>query len=121
MAATNRSQTSTTGTNSMVQAAGPGVVWNLTYLTVSFAGPTAGPNAKVTVYDGTAAAGTVIFQQYLAGPSGSVGTTHKIDIPVDALGRFALQASPDAVMTIVVDGFGANRCTINARFTDGLP
>lgn len=116
-----QSQESTTGTCTVTATAGPGVVWNLTSLSVSLAGPTLGPNGKVTVYDGTTS-GTAIYAEYLPGPgSGSVGNTVECKIPKDAQGRPGLQGTPGNAMTIVVNGTGANKVIINARFSDGLP
>ena len=120
MSNVHKTSTSSNGTNTLTQAAGLGAVWNLTSLQISFAGPTIGPNVKLRVYDGSTS-GTLIFSIHLPGPSGSVGTIHDVALPKDALGRPVLQASPDNAMTIVVDGFGANECSINARITDGLP
>lgn len=113
---------SSTGTCVLTQPAAPGVAWNLTACSISFAGPTLGPNGKVTIYDGTAATGTIIHAEFLPGPgTGSVGTTVKLSIPVEAHGFPGLQASPGNPMTIVVSGTGANQVSVNARFTDGLP
>lgn len=121
MGVVNQNAQGTTGTATLTASAGPAVTWNLTYLSVSQAGPTVGPNAKVTVYDGTAAAGTVIFAAFLPGAgSGSVGTITEIPIPKDARGLPALQGTPGNQMTVVVNGTGANQVSVNARFTDGL-
>ncbi len=118
---------SSTGINTLTQAAAAGVTWNLTSLSVSMAGPTIGPNAKLTIYDGTVA-GTVLFVAYLQGPvvagapsGGSVGSIQEIPLPRDAVGRPGLQAITGNAMTIVVSGTGGNQVSINARFTDGLP
>lgn len=120
--ATYATSQSSNGTNTLTQAAGAfGCVWNLTFLEVSFAGPTLGPNARVSIYDGSIT-GTLLYRAFLAGPgSGSVGSVQKINLPQDGQGRVGIQASPNAAMTVVVDGFGANQCSINARFVDGLP
>lgn len=111
---------SNTGTNVLTQAAAAGVTWNLTALEVSFAGPSYGPNAKLTIYDG-AVGGTILHRDFLNQPTGSVGIVQKINLPQDAQGRVGLQALTGNAMNIVVDGYGANQCSINARFTDGLP
>lgn len=117
---------SSTGTCTATAAAAPGVVWNLTSLSVSMAGPTSGVNAKVTIYDG-AVGGTVLFAAYLNGPGavgtgiGSVGTIQDIPLPKDAYGRPGLQATPGNAMNIQVTGTGADQVSINARFGDGLP
>ncbi len=96
--------------------------WNLTALSVSMAGPTAGPNAKVTIYDGSIT-GTVLHAEFLPGPTtvstGSVGSTYEVKIPKGPNGNPGIQASPGAAMTIVVNGTGANQVSINARFNDG--
>jgi len=102
------------------------VVWNLTSLSISQAGPASGLNAKVTIYDGTVAAGTVIFAAFLNGPGalgtgiGSVGTIQEIPLPKTSDGKPGLQSSPGAQMNIVVTGTGPNQVIINARATDGL-
>lgn len=111
---------SATGTNTLTQAGAPGVTWNLTFLSVSFAGPSRGPNARLTIYDGTIT-GTVLFRLYLDQPTGSVGFVQNITLPQDQSGNVGLQALTGNAMTIVVDGFGANQSSINARFADGLP
>lgn len=109
------------GTLSIVAPAGPGVVWNLTSLSISQAGPTIGPNAKVEIRDGTLAAGTVIHAEYLPGAgAGSVGNTYQVKIPLGPNNKPSLQASPGNVMTVTVTGTGANLVSANARFTDGL-
>lgn len=112
---------SSNGTNTLTQAAGgPGCCWNCTSLEVSFKGPSYGPNARITVYDGSVASGSILYRAYLNQPSGSVGIVQKINLPTTSDGKTGLQASPNAAMNIVVDGFGQNSCSINARFTDGL-
>lgn len=115
----NSTEESGAGTNTLTQAGAPGVVWNLTSLEVSFAGPSRGPNAKVTVYDGTTS-GTVLYRAYLDQPTGSVGFVQKINLHRDANDKPGCQASPGNAMTVVVNGYGVNRCSINARFNDGL-
>lgn len=121
MSTTYVNSLSNTGTNTLVKAAGgPGVTWNLTFCEVSFAGPSRGPNARITIYDGDVT-GEILYRAFLDQPTGSIGMVQEINIPRDAHDRRALQALPGNAMTIVVDGFGANQCSINARFTDGLP
>lgn len=129
MGVVNQNAQSSTGVCTLTApaTASPGTVtWNLTYLSISQAGPASGQNAKVTIYDGTVASGTVIFAAFLNGPGavgtgiGSVGSIQDIPIPKDARGLPALQATPGNAMNIVVDGTGPNRVSINARFTDGL-
>lgn len=117
--------TTPSGTLTLTQAGATGVAWNLTYLSVSQAGPTLGPNAKLTIYDG-AVGGTVLFSVFLGGPqtasgTGSVGTTQQIPLPVDGSGRPCLQSLPGNAMNIQVVGTGGNQVSINARFTDGIP
>lgn len=111
---------SNTGTNVLTQAAAAGVTWNLTFLEISFAGPSRGPNARVTIYDG-GVTDTILYRAFLEQPTGSIGIVQKINLPTDANGKLGLQALTGNAMTIVVDGYGANQCSINARFTDGLP
>lgn len=130
MSTTYVNSESNTGTTTATAAAGPGVVWNLTSLIISQSGPTIGPNAKVTIYDG-AVGGTVLYKASLSGPGhgyggslalgGSVGVIQEIPLPRDALGRPCLQSSPGNAMTIQVIGTGVNLVNVNARFTDGLP
>lgn len=126
MSTTYVNSQSNTGTCTATAAAGPGVVWNLTSLSVSMAGPTSGVNAKVTVYDG-AVGGTVLFAAFLNGPGalgtgiGSVGTIQEIPLPKDPYGRPGLQATPGNAMNIQVVGTGVDQVSINARFSDGLP
>lgn len=114
------------GTTTVTAAAAPGVVWNLTSLSISMAGPASGLNAKVTVYDG-AVGGTVIFAAFLNGPGalgtgiGSVGSIQDIPLPKDSQGRPCLQATPGNAMNIQVVGTGPNQVSVNARITDGLP
>lgn len=111
---------SANGICTVTAPAGPGVVWNLTSLSVSQAGPTIGPNAKVTVYDG-AVGTTVIFAEYLPGAgSGSVGNAVEVKLPKGPNGITGLQSTPGNAMNIVVNGTGANQVSVNARFTDGL-
>lgn len=126
MGVVNQCSQSNTGTCTLTATAQPMVTWNLTYLSVSQAGPTSGTNAKVTVWDGAVGSGTVIFAAFLNGPGalgtgiGSVGTIQDIPIPKDARGMPALQATPGNAMNVQVTGTGANAVAINARFTDGL-
>ena len=112
---------SNTGTCLLTIPAGPGVTWNLTFLSISFAGPSRGPNAKLTVYDGAAVTGTVLYRVSLDQPTGSVGVILEIPLPRDAQGKIGVQALPGNAMNIVVDGFGANLCNVNARLVDGHP
>jgi hypothetical protein len=118
---------SSTGTCTLTQAAGNGVTWNLSSLSVSMAGPTIGPNAKLTIYDG-AVGGTVLFACFLGAPvqagmptGGSVGTVQEIPLPRTPQGLQSLQSLPGNAMNIQVVGTGVNTVSINARFSDGLP
>jgi hypothetical protein len=112
---------SNTGTCTLTQPAAAGVTWNLTSLSVSMAGPTFGPNSKLTIWDGPVG-GTVLHAEYLPGPGvGSVGATVKISIPTSPQGVPGLQASTGNAMNIQVTGTGQNQVSINARFSDGLP
>ena len=121
---------SNTGTCTATAPAGPGVVWNLSSLQISQAGPTIGANSKVTIYDG-AVGGTVIFAAYLSAPGAgyggslalgsSVGIVQDIPLPRSPQGVQGIQASPGNAMNIQVVGTGGNQVSINARFSDGLP
>lgn len=117
---------SSTGTCTATAPAAPNTTWNLCSLSISMAGPTAGPNAKLTIYDG-AVGGTVLFAAFLNGPGalgtgvGSVGTIQDIPLPKDPQGRQGLQNTPGNAMNIQVTGTGVNQVSINARFSDGLP
>ncbi len=115
---------SNTGVCTLTATAAPGTTWNLSSLSVSMAGPTSGLNAKLTIYDGTVAAGTVLFACYLTGPgvtAGSVGYIQEIPLPKDALGRPCCQAITGNAMNIQVVGTGVDQVSINGRFNDGLP
>src|SRR5271154_5005661 len=100
MSTTYLNSQSNTGICTLTVLASVGVTWNLTSLEVSQAGPTVGPNAKLTIYDGPIG-GTVLFADYLSAPGipgsaaglgGSVGICQKINLPTDALGRTGVQA-----------------------------
>lgn len=113
---------SNTGTCTLTRDAVTGVTWNLTSLSVSLAGPTLGPNGKVTVWDGAVGTGTVIHAEFLPGPgTGSVGTTVEVKIPKSPQGLPGLQATTGNALNIQVTGTGANQVSINGRFSDGLP
>lgn len=130
MSTTYVNSQSSTGTCTATAAAAPGVVWNLTSLIISQAGPTVGPNAKLTIYDG-AVGGTILFAVHLSGPGagyggslsigGSVGVIQEIPLPKSPQGIPGLQATPGNAMNIQVTGTGVNVVNINARFSDGLP
>ncbi len=125
MGVTNSTSQASNGTCTVTAPAGPNVTWNLTYLSISQAGPASGLNAKVTVYDG-AVGGTVIFAAFLNGPGalgtgiGSVGSIQDIPMPKTSKGEYALQGTPGNAMNIQVTGTGPNQVIINARLTDGL-
>ncbi len=122
MSLTYSNAQSNTGTCTLTAPASL-ATWNLTSLSVSMAGPTAGPNAKLTIYDG-AVGGTVLYAVFLTGPTtvstGSVGSVQEIPLPKDPRGIAGLQSLPGNAMNIQVVGTGANQVSINARFTDGL-
>ena len=127
MAVTFTNSQSSTGFCTATAPASPGVTWNLSSLSISMAGPTVGPNAKLTIYDG-AVGGTVLFAVFLNGPSqagiptgGSVGWTQDVSLPRTPQGVQSLQSLPGNAMNIQVTGTGANVVSINARFSDGLP
>ncbi len=120
------------GTITLTLPATPSVTWNLSSLSISQAGPTVGPNGKVTIYDGSVASGTVVFAQFLGAPGkgyggslalgGSVGFTEEIPLPMTPDGKArSLQATPGNALTIQVTGTGQNQVSINARASDGLP
>ena len=124
MGVTYTNSQSSTGTCTATAPSGP-ATWNLCSLSISQAGPTVGPNGKVTIYDG-AVGGTVLFAAYLAAPGlpgivGSVGIIQDIPLPKSPQGIPGIQATPGNAMTIQVTGTGANQVSINARFSDGLP
>lgn len=116
---------SNTGTTTITLPATTGVVWNLSSLVVSQSGPTSGPNAKLTIYDG-AVGGTVLYSVYLGVPGvpggiGSVGIIQDIPLPKTPQGIPSVQATPGNAMNIQVTGTGANNVSINARLSDGMP
>lgn len=126
MSTTYANSQSSTGICTATAAAGPGTTWGLTSLSISQAGPTSGPNAKVTIWDGPVGTGTVIFAAFLGVPGvpggiGSVGMIQDIPLPKTPQGTQLIQATPGNAMNIQVTGTGANLVSINARFTDGLP
>lgn len=121
---------SNTGTCTATAPAAPGVTWNLTSLSVSQAGPTVGPNSKVTIWDGAVGTGTKIYSAYLGAPGipgsaaglgGSVGIIQDIPLPRSPQGVPGIQAITGNAMNIQVTGTGGNQVSINARFADGLP
>lgn len=112
---------SNTGTCTYTQAAAYNVTWAITSLEVSFAGPSYGPNARLTVWDGAIGTGTIIYRCFLNQPTGSIGIVQKINLAQDQNGNVGLQASTGNAVNVVVDGFGANQCSLNMRFSDGLP
>ena len=100
----------------------PSVTPALMSLQVSQAGPTQGPNAKVTIWDGPVGSGTVIFATWLQGSgTGSVGNVQDISLPRDTKGNQCIQALPGNQMNVQVTGTGANQVSVNCRFQDGLP
>lgn len=118
---------SNTGTCTATAPAVPNVTWNLTSLVVSQAGPTLGPNAKLTIWDGAVGTGTAIYAVFLGSPqaptggAGSVGIIQDIPLPKSPQGVPGIQATPGNAMNIQVVGTGVNQVSINARFSDGLP
>ncbi len=123
MGVTHTNAQSSTGTCTATAPASPSVVWNLSSLSISMAGPTGGLNSKLTIYDG-AVGGTVLFAAFLTGPgitAGSVGYIQDIPLPKTPQGIQSLQGTPGNAMNIQVVGTGANQVSINARFSDGLP
>jgi hypothetical protein len=122
---------SNTGTcTATAPASGSMTTWNLTSLSISQAGPTVGPNSKVTIWDGAVGTGTVLWAAYLGAPSsggsgaaagGSVGIIQDMPLPKSPQGLSGVQGSPGNAMNIQVTGTGGNQVSINARFSDGLP
>lgn len=111
-----------TGTTTATAPSGL-ATWNLTSLIISQSGPSAGPNAKVTIYDG-AVGGTVLYAAYLGSPrdtAGSVGIIQDIPLPRSPDGTPGIQATPGNAMNIQVTGTGTNQVSINARLSDGMP
>lgn len=131
MSTTYQNSTSNTGTCTVTAAAGPGITWNLTSLQISQAGPTVGPNARVTIWDGAVGTGTALYVAFLSGPGagyggalalgGSVGVIQDIPLPKSPAGVPGIQGITGNAMNIQVIGTGANLVSINARFSDGLP
>lgn len=130
MSITYTNAQSNTGTVTATAPASVGTAWNLTSLQISQSGPTVGPNAKVTIWDGPVGTGTVIYAAYLGSPSsgglgqggaGSVGIIQDIPLPRSPQGQIGIQGTPGNAMNIQVTGSGANNVSINARFSDGLP
>jgi hypothetical protein len=125
-----QSNTGTTTVSWPIGGGVPNVTPNLTSLQISQAGGSIGPNAKVTIYDGPIASGTVIFAAYLSSPGsfiqgtgglgGSVGIIQDIPLPRDANGVQGIQALTGNQMNIQVIGTSNNQVSVNARFTDGL-
>ncbi len=117
---------SNTGICTLTAPVAAQTTWNLTSLSVSQSGPTAGPNATLTIYDGPVATGTVLFAVYLGVPGvpggiSSVGIIQDIPLPRTPQGIQSLQATPGNALNIQVVGTGGNNVSINARFSDGLP
>lgn len=126
------SSQSNTGTCTLTAPAVAGTTWNLSSLSVSQAGGTVGPNAKLTIWDGPVGSGNVIFAAYLAAPGagtwlgtgglgGSTGIIQDIPLPRSPQGVQGIQASPGNAMNIQVVGTGNNNVAVNGRFSDGLP
>lgn len=122
---------STTGITTLsfpVAGAAANVTPVMTSLSISQAGPTLGPNAKVTVWDGPIGTGTVIWAAFLSGPgipggAGSVGIIQDMPLPLSPSGNNMrlLQATTGNQMNVQVTGTGGNQVSINARFSDGIP
>lgn len=116
---------SATGVCTATAPAAPMVTWNLSSLSISQAGPTIGPNGKLTIWDGPVG-GTAIFVAFLSAPGalgglGSVGIIQDIPLPKSPKGVPGIQATPGNAMNIQVTGTGNNQVSINARLSDGLP
>lgn len=120
------------GTLNLNAPAVTNVVWNLVSLSVSQAGSVVGASAKLNIYDGTVAAGTLIYSVFLKAPGfgygggvalgGSIGVTEEIPLPLvpGGKGDRSLQATPGNQLSIQVTGTGQNQVSVNARFHDGL-
>lgn len=122
---------SNNGTTTVSAPAGPGTTWNLTSIQVSQSGPTVGPNAKVTVWDGAVGTGTKLYSAYLSAPGAgyggslalgsSVGVTQDLPLPKAPNGVAGIQGTPGNAMNVQVTGTGQNNVSLNCRFSDGLP
>lgn len=88
---------------------------NLTYCEVSMAGGGAGANAQLRIWDGAVGSGVPLYSCFLTAPVGSVGTSQKINIPVDAQGNLGLQGTPGNAMTIQIRNLGTTSTVINTR------
>lgn len=108
----------TSGNNTLTQAAQTNRAWNLQFLEVCSSGPGYGANGKVVVYDG-GVTGSVLYQETLTSPVGSVGTVQKCNLPVDQNGNPSIVNTPGNAMTIVVYGTGNNATIVNAKFSAG--
>jgi hypothetical protein len=117
---------SNTGTTTATAPAATGVAWNLSSLQISQSGPTIGPNAKLTIWDGSVGTGTILYLAYLGAPgipggAGSVGVIQDIPLPRSPQGVQGLQGTPGNAMNVQVVGTGGNNVSINCRFSDGIP
>ena len=108
-AATIYVSSSSTGANTLTQAAQANRAWKLEELVVSISGP---GGTRVTVYDGSVS-GTVLWQQHLEYIGGSVGHNYAVEIPEGGITGTLANA-----MTIFVGDPGSSLTSIiNAKFT----
>lgn len=108
---------SSSGVNTLTQAAQANRAWTVNSLEISTSGPMwGGGQASVTIYDGSIS-GTVLNKQYLEEATGSVG--HRYDITLPAGG---ITGTPGNAMTIVCRIPGSSVTSeINAKFSAGGP
>ena len=88
---------------------------NLTFCEVNMAGPGFGANAQLRIWDGSVGTNVPLFQDFLTGPVGSVGTSQVLNLPKDAQGNVGLQGTPGNAMTIQIKNLGNVSTCINAR------
>ena len=111
------SSSTTSGTNTLTQAAQANRAWNLTFLEVSIAGLSfPGGVGQITVYDG-AITGNVLYKAFLTQGVGSVGTVQKMNLPTGADGNPSVKGTPGNAMTIVLSGLSSQASVINTNFT----
>ena len=109
------STSSSSGLNSMVIPAQAGRTIKLTFLEVSQAGPGAGANAQLRIWDGAVDARAPLYSCYLTTPVGSVGRCDEINLPKDAQNNRGLEGTPGNAMTVQVVNLGNVTAILNAR------
>lgn len=109
------STTSSSGVNTMTIPAQANRAINLTFLEVSQAGPGAGANAQLRIWDGSVGNGVPLYSCYLTTPVGSVGVVQKINIPTDAQGNIGIQSTPGNALVVQIINLGNVTAVVNAR------